>query len=226
MLDILRKIGWQQFPNLFQSFCNICWVSRLKWHHLCVNYAYNLVGRFFPIVQLPINSRTFHWSLEMGICWESNCIWKFLNLNMRALTLNPAVLLLTIVRDLQLQKFFKKVSSAPVLHNTRIGFLLLDFIIAPKYVKITPRLHTFRHKLRRFVKQVSLVIRRTRFDHFVYTGSREVVSPIISLSVSAERFRTMVDYNSLTAYLVIEIRGGHFVLTSVRFSELPLCKCA
>ena len=41
---------------------------------------------------------------------------------MWTLILNPVTLLLTIVRDLLLQKFFEKVSFAPVLHNTRIGF--------------------------------------------------------------------------------------------------------
>ena len=61
----------------------------------------------------------------MGTCWESNCIWKFLNLNMRTLSLSPALLSLTTVRDLQLQKFFEKVLFAPVLHSIRIGCILL-----------------------------------------------------------------------------------------------------
>ena len=224
-LDILRKIGWQQFLNLLQSFCNRHWVNKLKWQHLCVNYTCTLVVRFVPIVPLLNISRTCHWSVTMGNCWESNCIWIFLKLNMWTLILNPVTLLLTIVRDLLLQKFFEKVSFAPVLHNTRIGFILLAFIVAPKYVVITLRRHTLQHKLRHFEKLVSIVIIRILSDRFVHTERREVVSPIILPSVSVERSRTMADCNSLTVFIVIEIRGGPFVLTSVRFLELlPFCK--
>ena len=195
MLDILRKIGWQQFPNLLQSFCSSRWVSRLKWQHLCVNYVYNLVVRFCPTVQLPISSRMFLWSLEMGICWGSNCIWKFLKLKMRTLSLSPAMLSLTTVRDLQLQNIFEKVLFAPVLHSIRIVCcILLDFIVVLKYVQIILRWQKLRSKLKRFVKQVSIIITKIRFDNFVYMGRRKVVSPIISLSVLAKRFRTMLQF--------------------------------
>ena len=209
----------------FATFCNRHWVNKLKWQHLCVNYACTLVVRFVPIVPLLNISRTCHWSVTMGDCWESNCIWIFLKLNMWTLILNPVTLLLTIVRNLLLQKFFEKVSFAPVLHNTRIRFILQAFIVAPKYVVITLRRHTLQHKLRHFEKLVSIVIIRILSDRFVYTERREVVSPIILPSVSVERSRTMADCNSLTVFIVIEIRGGPFVLTSVRFLELlPFCK--
>ena len=111
----------------FATFCNRHWVNKLKWQHLCVNYACTLVVRFVPIVPLLNISRTCHWSVTMGNCWESNCIWIFLKLNMWTLILNPVTLLLTIVRNLLLQKFFEKVSFAPVLHNTRIRFILQAF---------------------------------------------------------------------------------------------------
>jgi len=96
--------------------------------------------------------------------------------------------------------------------------------VAPKYIVITHRRHTSPHKLRHFEKLVNIVIIRTISDRFVYMERREVVSPIILPSVSVERFRTMVVCNSLTVFIVIEIRGGHFVPISVKSSELlPFC---
>ena len=75
MLDVLQRIGLQQLLNLLQFFCHKRWVSRLKWDQLCVNYVYKSVARFIPTVRLPIISRMYHWSLEMGNWWESNWTW-------------------------------------------------------------------------------------------------------------------------------------------------------
>mgnify|MGYP006896126653 CR=1 FL=1 len=58
----------------FAIFLHRHWVNKLKWQHLCVNYACTLVVRFVPIVPLLKISRTCHWSVTMGNCWESNCI--------------------------------------------------------------------------------------------------------------------------------------------------------
>lgn len=52
----------------------------------------------------------------------------FLISNILRLTLNLAMLSLTIARDFQLQKFFEKASIAQVLHNFRIGCILLDLL--------------------------------------------------------------------------------------------------
>ena len=121
----------------------------------------------------------------------------FLKLNMWTLILNPATLLLTIVRDLLLQKFFEKVSFAPVLHNTRIGFILLAFIVAPKYVVIILRRHTLQHKLKRFEK----LVRSSKYSHYkdpfrpfcIYGKARSRQSHHLTINVGG----TVADHGGL-----------------------------